>query len=336
MAEIAPKRVLTLPCTTTPKEETWTQISYPNFRCSECPTSWRYVSTWGKLMSNDGRRIVEALPGKGYYQTSLPVHIEGTYAGLVTVPLHRIVAFTFLGPPPSNLHTVDHINRIREDNRVTNLTWATVHSQLANRESARYRIRDVNQNRVYDSIASLAKGIGISVGVLSSLLRQAEPGDSFDMDGSTTIVLEHVSRKPMARPTVSVKTGTTIASSSSPTRKQTALTMYIEGATIEQISHVMSIKRNTVLHYIGQAARASPKSVLYKLAVRLDLNCPTKRDAVERHLTDFHKRVCGIDIDRDEYDRQYRDIVTTHFPQLQEDWKVVKETFRVILFCFEQ
>ena len=46
--------------------------------------------------------------------------------------------------------------------------------------------------------AADARGVSISVGVLfSSLLRQAEPGDSFDIGGST-FVLEHVSRKPMA------------------------------------------------------------------------------------------------------------------------------------------
>lgn len=47
--------------------------------------------------------------------------------------VHRLVATLFLDPPTDPLkRTVDHINRIRTDNRVENLCWATQPEQRAN------------------------------------------------------------------------------------------------------------------------------------------------------------------------------------------------------------
>lgn len=45
--------------------------------------------------------------------------------------VHRLVAETFI-PNPENKPTVDHINRIRDDNSVSNLRWATQHEQVEN------------------------------------------------------------------------------------------------------------------------------------------------------------------------------------------------------------
>lgn len=45
--------------------------------------------------------------------------------------IHRLVAETFL-PNPDSKPTVDHINRCRDDNRVSNLRWATHHEQHMN------------------------------------------------------------------------------------------------------------------------------------------------------------------------------------------------------------
>lgn len=45
--------------------------------------------------------------------------------------VHRIVAEVFL-PNPENKPTVDHINRIRDDNRLCNLRWATHKEQNEN------------------------------------------------------------------------------------------------------------------------------------------------------------------------------------------------------------
>lgn len=62
----------------------------------------------------------------GYYVTSIRIddrHIPHT--------IHRIVAECFL-PNYENKPTVDHINRVRTDNRVENLKWATFGEQSLN------------------------------------------------------------------------------------------------------------------------------------------------------------------------------------------------------------
>lgn len=45
--------------------------------------------------------------------------------------VHRLVAETYI-PNPENKPTVDHINRVRDDNRAANLRWATQAEQTEN------------------------------------------------------------------------------------------------------------------------------------------------------------------------------------------------------------
>lgn len=53
--------------------------------------------------------------------------------------VHRLVADVFLSNP-ENKPTVDHINRVRDDNRVCNLRWATYKEQQENSGSALNRV----------------------------------------------------------------------------------------------------------------------------------------------------------------------------------------------------
>lgn len=49
--------------------------------------------------------------------------------------VHRLICEAFLGPCPENKEVVDHINRLRDDNRPENLRWATLSEN--NRNSLR-------------------------------------------------------------------------------------------------------------------------------------------------------------------------------------------------------
>ena len=47
--------------------------------------------------------------------------------------VHRLVCLGFHGFPTIGRIHVDHINRVRDDNRPDNLRWATVHENMSNR-----------------------------------------------------------------------------------------------------------------------------------------------------------------------------------------------------------
>jgi len=63
----------------------------------------------------------------GYYRVILYKNSKQKHRYL----LHRLIAQTFI-PNPDNLPTVDHINRIRTDNRIENLRWADYRLQQEN------------------------------------------------------------------------------------------------------------------------------------------------------------------------------------------------------------
>lgn len=319
-------------------EEIWKPIKYPHFRQSEFSNqAWKYVSNKGRLMAGDGR-ILEASAGKGYCRTSLSIHVEGAYAGFAMVALHRIVAYTFLGAPPTPLHTVDHINRVREDNRVDNLKWASPSEQLSNREFSRYMIKTVvqGQTQVFDSLTAVSNEHGIGLTTLSALVRHANPGDQFNIQG-VHIQVERVLRKDVCPSRVTTQTygggGSGSRQIQGTSRKHVALNMYIEGKNVREISTAMQIKSQTVYQYIGQAARESTSHVLRQLAQRMNMACVDTHHRLEQDIQQFHQSLKLPDkprIEKEEYEKQYQTIVAKHFPALENDWKLVKETFRVI------
>lgn len=69
--------------------------------------------------------------------------------------LHQLVAITFI-PNPDNKPTVDHINRIRTDNRIENLRWATNEEQGANM-TTNVKIIDTITGKRYESLSSFQR-----------------------------------------------------------------------------------------------------------------------------------------------------------------------------------
>lgn len=122
------------------------------------------------FISNHGR-----VKSKHPYKNNQPYFPKADKSGYCYAfgrAVHRMVAFAFLGPPPSPLHdTVDHINRIRDCNHVSNLMWATPEMQRANTV---HKIHDFSlhctkvesidssgNSTVFESVASAAKAVNV-------------------------------------------------------------------------------------------------------------------------------------------------------------------------------
>ena len=84
---------------------------YPNYLIYEDGRVWS---------KNRGGKFLK--PGKnndGYLQVVLFTDQKGK-----TMTIHRLVALHYI-PNPENKRCVDHLNRIKSDNRLENLRWAT-------------------------------------------------------------------------------------------------------------------------------------------------------------------------------------------------------------------
>lgn len=111
------------------------------------------VSSLGKVYippRNAGRRGI----APGYWTTG---NIANTgycrvkYKG-ITYSVHTLVAETFI-QNTENKPTVDHINRVKTDNRVENLRWATQKEQIENGVALKrfdYGVRKCEDRNAYE------------------------------------------------------------------------------------------------------------------------------------------------------------------------------------------
>ena len=87
----------------------------------------RMVFNRGRYYSKAGGMVKEHRDSDGYCFVVLALKGENQKRFV-----HRLVAEAFIGPRPED-QTVDHINRVRNDNRVENLRYATASEQNLNR-----------------------------------------------------------------------------------------------------------------------------------------------------------------------------------------------------------
>lgn len=138
-------------------------------------------------------RLKKPYHAYGYLMVGLPQGAKG-----VSHPyfLHRIIAEAFI-PNPNNLPQIDHINTIRDDNRIENLRWVTPKENMNNpltrlrcsdtgkrkykdgtcliANISRRRVRMLNKQGIalkeFNSIKDAAKEVGVSYTSISNVLR---------------------------------------------------------------------------------------------------------------------------------------------------------------------
>ena len=80
------------------------------------------ISTCGRIKSlRTGLIRKDVNSGRGYRA----IQLSDTFARKHRLYVHRLVALTFLGKPPSENYQVNHINLIKTDNSLSNLEWVT-------------------------------------------------------------------------------------------------------------------------------------------------------------------------------------------------------------------
>lgn len=90
------------------------------------------VSDQGDVRNVSTNCILNGTPDKGGY-TKVELYVGGSRS---TKKVHRLVAEAFV-PNPNDLPEVDHINNIRDDNRVENLRWSTRQQQMFNKATTK-------------------------------------------------------------------------------------------------------------------------------------------------------------------------------------------------------
>jgi hypothetical protein len=103
-------------------KEIWKRI--PNFNKYEASNLGR-IKTFNWKGSKQERVMKPAKDGSGYLRTVL-IDNEGKNK---TVKVHRIIASTFIDND-LNKPEVNHINAVKDDNRVVNLEWSTRQENL--------------------------------------------------------------------------------------------------------------------------------------------------------------------------------------------------------------
>ena len=84
-------------------------------------------SDQGTIIGKHGRPLKPCINPDGYGTVCLQLD-----DGQKTYRIHRLIAIAFKLPNPDNKPEIDHINRIKTDNRLVNLRWANDEEQQMN------------------------------------------------------------------------------------------------------------------------------------------------------------------------------------------------------------
>lgn len=154
-------------------DETWMDVyDFPRYQ----------VSDQGKVRNKRTHKIKSAhYDNDGYLKVTLMNIINGNKK-TSRKTVHRLVAESFLGGPHPDLQ-VNHINGVKDDNRVVNLEWCTGSENVKHAYATGIRkpsggrgtirpVRVTELNTVYPNLHECAKAIGSNSGNLSHYLHE--------------------------------------------------------------------------------------------------------------------------------------------------------------------
>jgi len=124
----------------------------------------------GKPLPRQERILKLTRHPRGYIKTRLFISNDN----FKPFQVHRLIAFTFLGNPPEGYDQVNHINGVKDDNRIENLEWCNnslnqIHSNAnglrIHKKRGEHRwakiVLDTMTGIFYDSVKSAWEASGV-------------------------------------------------------------------------------------------------------------------------------------------------------------------------------
>ena len=146
------------------------------------------VSTDGRVFSFRAGRYLQPVLHDGYPQVCL---YGGPRPKSITV--HRLVALTFLGSPPTPKHEVNHIDENRANSNVTNLEWVTRQENIryARRNGRKWLQGEINGRakitlgdaQTIRQSRSSGEALAMTYGLTRSTINKIRRGASWDEAG---------------------------------------------------------------------------------------------------------------------------------------------------------
>ncbi len=109
-------------------EEIWKDIGIKNYA----------VSNMGNVRGADGIRLLKLCDNNGYKQVG--IYNDGK---LKPIKIHKLVMEAFVGERPDGFD-IDHINRIKNDNRLENLRYCSKSENMLNKCNTRTDIEETD------------------------------------------------------------------------------------------------------------------------------------------------------------------------------------------------
>lgn len=321
-----------LPFITSDGEE-WREINTPRFRLTEQRAAWRFCSSLGRAIANDGT-ILQAKKGERVY-TSVASYCEGAVGSVTDLALHDLILYTFVGPRPSLKHTGDHINGQRWDNRVENLRWATPEEQIANR-TYRKRQFEVNGEKV-EHIKDLARTIDEPLHKVQTLVQGTSVGDTITI-ANREVVVTGLVEKPMKSGIGKVSDGWANLNTPKvvPIRTKVLL-KFLGGMQVDDIVQHWAtvnskskgpIKRSSVIAYLNVAIRESDVDTCRGVAARLGLSSAKCRYDIAVEIANYERQHGKVEMG---VWGQVLKCIFEKYTTLENGWETVYACFKTLI-----